>query len=115
MVHDEIYLKLFKDEGFDLFIGGNPESAAQLLEKAAKLLETKSPDEALALYSKAADTVGCEDRPKEASEYMAKVAKLQVLFVGQFCTLKYFKRKLGDGDLNSELVRYSDHVDLFAH
>ena len=61
-----------------LFLGGNPESAAQLLEKAAKLLEAKFPDEALALYTKAADTVGNEDRPKEASEYLAKVAKLQV-------------------------------------
>ena len=58
--------------------GGNPESAAQLLEKAAKILESKSPEEALSLYSKAAETVGTEDRPKEASEYMAKVAKLQV-------------------------------------
>jgi hypothetical protein len=48
------------------------------LEKAAKILEMKFPEEALALYSKAADTVGNEDRPKEASEYMAKVAKLQV-------------------------------------
>ena len=64
------------------FKGGNPESAATLLEKAAKLLETKSPEEALSLYSKAAETVGCEDRPKEASEYMAKVAKLQV---SSFC------------------------------
>ena len=48
------------------------------MEKAAKLLEAKFPDEALALYTKAADTVGNEDRPKEASEYLAKVAKLQV-------------------------------------
>ena len=41
-------------------------------------MESKSPEEALSLYSKAAETVGTEDRPKEASEYMAKVAKLQV-------------------------------------
>ena len=48
------------------------------MEKGAKLLEAKFPDEALALYTKAADTVGNEDRPKEASEYLSKVAKLQV-------------------------------------
>ncbi len=69
---------MFKLVKFLCCKGGNPESAASLLEKAAKLLETKYPEEALSLYSKAAETVGCEDRPKEASEYMAKVAKLQV-------------------------------------
>jgi len=38
----------------------------------------KYPNEALGLYLKAAETVGCEDRPKEASEFMARVAQLQV-------------------------------------
>lgn len=57
---------------------GSPESAAQLLEKAAKILESQKPEEALELYEKAADTIMVEDRPKQAAEYMSKVARLQV-------------------------------------
>jgi hypothetical protein len=49
-----------------------------LLKKSAKILDIKYPNEALGLYLKAAETVGCEDRQKEASEYMAKAAQLQV-------------------------------------
>jgi len=74
------------------------------LEKAAKLLETKYPEEALSLYSKAAETVGCEDRPKEASEYMAKVAKLQVC---QFYLTRTWKAKVAylapDFSLNNSI------------
>ena len=84
-----IYIFKYNDENFifldkighckmKFLAGGNPESAATLLEKAAKILDSSNPEEALSLYSKAAETVGTEDRPKEASEYMAKVAKLQV-------------------------------------
>ena len=57
---------------------GNPEAAAQLLEKAAKILEAKHPDKALTLYIHAAETVGTEGRDKEAAELLTKVAKLQV-------------------------------------
>ena len=57
---------------------GNPEAAAQLLEKAAKILEAKHPDKALTLYIHAAETVGTEGRDKEAAEMLTKVAKLQV-------------------------------------
>jgi len=57
---------------------GNPESAAQLLEKAAKILEPKFPEKALDLYTKAAETIATanEDRPKEVAEYLTKVARL---------------------------------------
>ena len=55
---------------------GSPETAAQLLEKAAKILEHKDPETALTLYAKAAETVLTEDRPKEAAEYLTKVARL---------------------------------------
>ena len=55
---------------------GNPESAATLLEKAAKILEPKFPEKALDLYTKAALTIANEDRPKEAAEYLTKVARL---------------------------------------
>ena len=55
---------------------GSPESAAQLLEKAAKILEPKDPEHALRLYARAAETIATEDRPKEASEYLTKVSRL---------------------------------------
>ncbi len=57
---------------------GSPESAAQLLEKAAKILESKDPQGALQLYEKAAETIMVEDRPKQAAEYLTKVSRLQV-------------------------------------
>jgi hypothetical protein len=57
---------------------GSPESAAGLLEKAAKILESKNPEEALGLYEKAAETIMVEDRPKQAADYLTKVARLQV-------------------------------------
>eukprot|EP00096_Caligus_rogercresseyi_P008551 TRINITY_DN2754_c0_g2_i1.p1 TRINITY_DN2754_c0_g2~~TRINITY_DN2754_c0_g2_i1.p1 ORF type:complete len:330 (-),score=122.36 TRINITY_DN2754_c0_g2_i1:394-1383(-) len=58
---------------------GSPESASQLLEKTAKILESRSLfSEALSLYEKAAETVLVEDRPKMAAEYMTKVARLKV-------------------------------------
>ena len=57
---------------------GSPESAAQLLEKAAKILESKDSEAALDLYEKAAETIMVEDRPKQAAEYLHKVGRLQV-------------------------------------
>jgi len=56
---------------------GSPEAAAQLLEKAAKIMEQKDPTVALELYEKAAETIMVEDRPKQAAEYLTKVARLQ--------------------------------------
>lgn len=36
---------------------GSPESAAQMLVKAAKIVERETPENAVSLYEKAADTV----------------------------------------------------------
>lgn len=57
---------------------GSPESAAQLLVRAAKLLEVKDPARAVSLYQKAADTVGTEDRSTEAGQHLEQAAKLCV-------------------------------------
>ena len=57
---------------------GSNESAAQLLEKAAKIVESSCPDKAIGIYTKAAETVGVEDRPREHAEYLSKAARLQV-------------------------------------
>merc|ERR1719323_429405 len=57
---------------------GSNESAAQLLEKACKIVESSNPEQAIGLYIKAAETVCVEERPRESSEYMARAARLQV-------------------------------------
>ena len=57
---------------------GSNETAGQLLEKAAKIVEGSCPEKAIGLYEKASETVGVEDRPREAADYLSRAAKLQV-------------------------------------
>ncbi len=57
---------------------GSNETAAQLLEKSAKIVEGSCPEKAIGLYEKASETVGVEDRPREAADYLSRAAKLQV-------------------------------------
>jgi len=57
---------------------GNPESASQMLVRAAKLLEREHPSRAISLYEKAADTVATEDRQSEAAQHMEKAVLLTV-------------------------------------
>ena len=57
---------------------GNPESAAQLLVRAARLLEREQPARAASLYEKAADTVSTEDRPAEAGQHLEQAGRLAV-------------------------------------
>ena len=58
---------------------GAGESGAQLLEKAAKIVETTNPESAIGLYLKAAETVTVEERPRESADYMSRAARLQVI------------------------------------
>ncbi|XP_017885180.1 gamma-soluble NSF attachment protein [Ceratina calcarata] len=57
---------------------GSPESGANVLDKAGKMLEATEPKEALDLFSHAANVVMGEDSPRHAAEYMSKVARLLV-------------------------------------
>jgi len=57
---------------------GSPEAAAQMLVRAAKLLEMTRPENAVGLYLKASETIGTEDRPMEAAQHMETAAKLLV-------------------------------------
>jgi len=57
---------------------GSNETASQLLEKAAKIVEGSTPEKAIGLYEKASETVGVEDRPREAADYLSRAARLQV-------------------------------------
>ena len=67
---------------------GSTESAAQLLEKAAKIVVATDPEKAIGIYLKAADTVGLEDEPRKAIDHIAMAARLQV----SVCLLHYYYR-----------------------
>ncbi|XP_058799575.1 gamma-soluble NSF attachment protein-like [Phymastichus coffea] len=57
---------------------GSPESGATVLDKAAKMLESTQPEQALELYRRACDVVLGEDSPRQAAEYISKVARISV-------------------------------------
>ncbi|XP_020296066.1 gamma-soluble NSF attachment protein-like isoform X2 [Pseudomyrmex gracilis] len=57
---------------------GSPESGVTALDKAAKMLESTQPREALELFRRAADIVIGEDSPRHAAEYVSKAARLLV-------------------------------------
>ncbi|KAJ4431580.1 hypothetical protein ANN_20179, partial [Periplaneta americana] len=64
---------------------GSPDSGSAALDKAAKLLESQHPEQALRLYQRAADVVLIEDSPRQGAEFISKVArimvKLQMLYI----------------------------------
>ncbi|XP_066585859.1 gamma-soluble NSF attachment protein-like [Prorops nasuta] len=57
---------------------GSPESGATVLDKAGKMIESTQPEPALELFKRAADIMMGEDSPRQAAEYMSKVARLLV-------------------------------------
>ncbi|XP_067002899.1 gamma-soluble NSF attachment protein [Anabrus simplex] len=57
---------------------GSADSGAAALDKAAKLLEQQHPEQALRLYQRASDVVMIEDSPRQAAEFMSKVARIMV-------------------------------------
>ncbi|XP_068972298.1 gamma-soluble NSF attachment protein-like [Bombus flavifrons] len=57
---------------------GSPDAGAAVLDKAGKMIEATQPQEALELFKRAANIVMAEDSPRQAAEYMSKVARLLV-------------------------------------
>ncbi|XP_043286153.1 gamma-soluble NSF attachment protein-like isoform X2 [Venturia canescens] len=57
---------------------GSPESGATVLDKAGKMIESTDPEGALPLFQRAAEIVMGEDSPRQAAEYMSKVARIMV-------------------------------------
>ncbi|PNF17069.1 Gamma-soluble NSF attachment protein [Cryptotermes secundus] len=57
---------------------GSPDSGSASLDKAAKLLESQRPDQALRLYQRAADVVLIEDSQRQGAEFTSKIARLMV-------------------------------------
>lgn len=57
---------------------GQPDSAAQLLERASKAIETKQPYNSELMLEKAAETVETENRPIQAASYITKLLKISL-------------------------------------
>jgi len=57
---------------------GSPESAAGVLDKAAKIMEGHHPEDALKLFQHAAEVVMNEDSTRQAAEYISKTARILV-------------------------------------
>ena len=55
---------------------GQPDSAAQLLERASRALEEKQPDSAVLMLEKATETVETENRPIQAAYYVSRLLRL---------------------------------------
>eukprot|EP00095_Tigriopus_kingsejongensis_P008812 maker-scaffold646_size120253-snap-gene-0.20 protein:Tk08812 transcript:maker-scaffold646_size120253-snap-gene-0.20-mRNA-1 annotation:"gamma-soluble nsf attachment isoform x1" len=55
---------------------GQPDSAAQLLERASKSIEVKQPYNSELMLEKAAETVETENRPIQAASYITKLLKI---------------------------------------
>ena len=83
---------------------GSTESAAQLLEKAAKIVVATDPEKAIGIYLKAADTVGLEDEPRKAIDHIAMAARLQV----SVCQLPYYFRVSHIEVINIQYMRNSN-------
>nr|XP_023015546.1 gamma-soluble NSF attachment protein [Leptinotarsa decemlineata] len=74
---------------------GNPESAASSLDKAAKILESQYPPEALKLYQRAAEIVLIQDSTRQAAEYTSKIARLHVKLQQYDLAADAIRRELG--------------------
>ncbi|XP_031826487.1 gamma-soluble NSF attachment protein [Nomia melanderi] len=59
-------------------VHGSPDSGASVLDKAGKIVEATQPQQALELFKRAANIAMAEDSPRQAAEYMSKVARLLV-------------------------------------
>ncbi|XP_055623889.1 gamma-soluble NSF attachment protein [Toxorhynchites rutilus septentrionalis] len=57
---------------------GSPESGASTMDKAAKILESTHPEDALQLYKQAVDVATIEDSSRQGAEYASKVARILV-------------------------------------
>ncbi|KAI4495297.1 hypothetical protein M0804_001498 [Polistes exclamans] len=74
---------------------GSPESGALVLDKAGKMIESTQPEQALELFKRAADIVMGEDSPRQAAEYMSKVARLLVKLQSYDQAADAIRREIG--------------------
>ncbi|KAJ8967569.1 hypothetical protein NQ317_001781 [Molorchus minor] len=74
---------------------GSAESAAASLDKAAKILESQHPTEALKLFQHAAEISMIQDSSRQAAEYTSKVARLHVKLQQYDLAADAIRRELG--------------------
>ncbi|XP_049819882.1 gamma-soluble NSF attachment protein [Aethina tumida] len=74
---------------------GSGESAASSLDKAAKILESHNPEEALKLYQHAADIAIVQDSSRQAAEYVSKLARIYVKMQQYDLAADAIRRELG--------------------
>ncbi|KAJ8934739.1 hypothetical protein NQ318_022811 [Aromia moschata] len=74
---------------------GSAESAAASLDKAAKILESHHPADALRLFQRAAEISMIQDSSRQAAEYTSKVARLHVKLQQYDLAADAIRRELG--------------------
>lgn len=55
---------------------GQPDSAAQLLERASKAIGQRQPENSIMMLEEAAETVETENRPIQAASYVNKLLRM---------------------------------------
>ncbi|XP_060081056.1 gamma-soluble NSF attachment protein-like [Ylistrum balloti] len=76
MIEDSINLmeyaaKLFQEDG-------SPDTAALVLDRAAKIVEISHPTKSVQLFQKACDVSELEDKPRQCAEFIGKAARLLI-------------------------------------
>lgn len=74
---------------------GNAESAASSLDKAAKIIESQYPEDALKLYQHATEIVLIQDSTRQAAEYTSKIARIHVKLQQYDLAADAIRRELG--------------------
>ncbi|CAH0547480.1 unnamed protein product [Brassicogethes aeneus] len=74
---------------------GSAESACASLDKAAKILESQNPEEALKLFQHAAEISTVQDSSRQAAEYVSKVARIYVKLQQYDLAADAIRRELG--------------------
>ncbi|CAG9854124.1 unnamed protein product [Phyllotreta striolata] len=74
---------------------GNGESAASSLDKAAKILESQYPADALKLFQHATEIAMIQDSTRQAAEYISKVSRLHVKLQQYDLAADTIRRELG--------------------
>ncbi|XP_050311743.1 gamma-soluble NSF attachment protein-like isoform X2 [Anthonomus grandis grandis] len=82
---------------------GSPDSASSILEKAAKILESNVPMEALNLYKHAAEIAQIQDNQRQAAEFTSKVARLHVKLLQYDQAADAIRREIGIHQANESI------------
>ncbi|KAF2896779.1 hypothetical protein ILUMI_09397 [Ignelater luminosus] len=74
---------------------GSADTAASSLDKAAKILEQQHPEQALQLFSRAAEIATIQDSSRQAAEYISKVSRIHVKLKQYDLAAHSIRREIG--------------------